>query len=81
MGTRVRVICRRARAVCVQGNVDPAVLLGPSAGIEAAVGQCIERAGGPGTHILNLGHGVVPATPEEAVATFVEAAKAIRRAD
>ena len=63
----------------VQGNVDPAVLLGPHAGIEAAVEQCIERAGGPGSHILNLGHGVVPQTPEDAVEVFIEKAKSMRR--
>ena len=46
---------------------------------EAAVEQCIERAGGPGSHILNLGHGVVPQTPEDAVEVFIEKAKSMRR--
>ena len=33
------------------------------------------HAGGPGKHILNLGHGVLQGTPEENVAAFVDAAK------
>lgn len=65
--------------VVLQGNVDPTILLGPDAGIDAAVAECIASAGGPGNrHILNLGHGVLQPTPEEAVARFVDAAKAIR---
>ena len=60
----------------VSGNVDPLVLLGPEAGIRAAVHDCI-RAAGP-RHILNLGHGVLQQTPESAVAAFVNAAKEVQ---
>lgn len=60
----------------VSGNVDPTVLLGPSAGIVEAVDSCIAKAGGSG-HILNLGHGVIKETPEEAVKLFVDTAKSI----
>ena len=38
------------------------------------------RAGGPG-HILNLGHGVIQETPEEAVGIFVDEAKKFKYAD
>ena len=62
----------------VSGNVDPTILLGPSEGIVKAVDDCIAKAGGPGNgHILNLGHGVIKETPEEAVKLFVETAKSI----
>jgi len=61
--------------VPVQGNVDPSVLLGDEACIEAAVKACIDGAGGPGRHVLNLGHGVLQPTPEGNVACFVNAAK------
>jgi uroporphyrinogen decarboxylase len=60
----------------VQGNVDPTVLLGSEQQIASAVRDCISKAGGRG-HILNLGHGVLQGTPEEAVRTFVQAAKEI----
>ena len=38
--------------------------------------ECVRKAGGRG-HILNLGHGVLQGTPEEAVQQFVSAAKEI----
>lgn len=60
----------------VSGNVDPTILLGPPEGIVAAVDECIGKAGGSG-HILNLGHGVIKTTPEEAVKLFVDTAKSI----
>jgi len=34
--------------------------------------------GGPGAHVLNLGHGVLPTTPEAAVGWFVDECKALR---
>ena len=58
-----------------QGNVDPTVLFGSEQTIKAAVHDNIAAAGGKGKHILNLGHGVLQGTPEEAVAAFVAAAK------
>jgi uroporphyrinogen decarboxylase len=46
----------------VQGNLDPAVLLGPWERIEAAVNDVLRRADGRPGHIFNLGHGVLPGT-------------------
>lgn len=61
--------------LCLQGNVDPGVLLsGNEASIRDAVRQSIEGAQ-PGPHILNVGHGVVKETPEDAVRIFVDAAR------
>jgi len=63
----------------ISGNIDPMVLLGTEADIRRAVRDCVAGAGGPGNrHVLNLGHGVVQQTPEAAVATLVDAAKALR---
>jgi len=56
----------------LQGNVDPCVLLGKEDGIRNAVREAIEKTGGVG-HILNLGHGILPATPVENARAFVEA--------
>jgi uroporphyrinogen decarboxylase len=50
------------RGVGVQGNLDPAVLLGPWERVEAAVRDVLARAGGRPGHIFNLGHGVLPRT-------------------
>jgi uroporphyrinogen decarboxylase len=44
----------------VQGNLDPAVLLGPWERIEAAALDVLARAGGRPGHVFNLGHGVLP---------------------
>ena len=46
----------------VQGNLDPAVLLGPWERIEAATRDILSRAGGRPGHVFNLGHGVPPTT-------------------
>jgi uroporphyrinogen decarboxylase len=46
----------------VQGNLDPAVLLGPWPRVEAAALDVLHRAGGRPGHVFNLGHGVLPAT-------------------
>src|SRR5206468_1834384 len=46
----------------VQGNLDPAVLLGPWHRVEAAAEDVLGQAGGRPGHIFNLGHGVLPQT-------------------
>ncbi len=46
----------------VQGNLEPAVLLGPWERVEAAALDVLERAAGRPGHIFNLGHGVLPQT-------------------
>ena len=58
----------------VQGNVDPVVLFAGPEAIEAAVKDCIKKAGSRG-HVLNLGHGVLVGTPEENVAYMFELSK------
>jgi uroporphyrinogen decarboxylase len=61
--------------VALQGNVDPNLLLGPEPAIRAAAREAVEKTGGLG-HILNLGHGILPATPVENARAFVEAGQA-----
>ena len=46
----------------VQGNLDPAVLLGPWERAAAAARDVLARADGRPGHIFNLGHGVLPDT-------------------
>jgi uroporphyrinogen decarboxylase len=46
----------------IQGNLDPALLLGPWERVEAATVGILDAAGGRPGHIFNLGHGVLPAT-------------------
>jgi len=64
----------------ISGNVDPTILFGSKTQIEEAVRNCIDKAGGPGNrHLLNLGHGVMQGTPEEAVGWFIDEAKRYTR--
>ena len=51
----------------VQGNLDPAVLLGPWERVESAAHDILARAAGRPGHIFNLGHGVLPRTDPEQI--------------
>jgi uroporphyrinogen decarboxylase len=71
-----RVNLRKLREVlgpgiALQGNVDPAILLGPADQVRKATLAAAEALGGTG-HILNLGHGILPATPVENAQIFIE---------
>ena len=56
----------------VQGNLDPAVLLGPPDLVRQRARDVLRRAGGRPGHIFNLGHGVLPETPMESLQTLIE---------
>jgi uroporphyrinogen decarboxylase len=56
----------------VQGNLDPAVLLGPWERVETATRDVLDRAGGRPGHIFNLGHGVLPETDPAALGRLRE---------
>jgi uroporphyrinogen decarboxylase len=60
----------------VQGNIDPCVLFGTQSLIRDRILDTIRKAGNRG-HILNLGHGILPKTPEENAAFFFETAKQV----
>ena len=56
----------------VQGNLDPAALLGPRDALAAAARDVLRRAAGRPGHVFNLGHGVLPASPLENLQALVE---------
>jgi uroporphyrinogen decarboxylase len=56
----------------VQGNLDPALLLGPWERAEAATLQILEAVAGRHGHIFNLGHGVLPDTEPDVLGQLVE---------
>lgn len=60
----------------VQGNMDPGVLFGSQDFIRDRILDTIRKAGNRG-HIFNLGHGVLPGTPEDNVRFFFETAKQV----
>jgi uroporphyrinogen decarboxylase len=51
----------------VQGNLDPTLLLGPTARLLDAAENVLTRVNGRPGHIFNLGHGILPTTPVEHV--------------
>ena len=65
---------RLGKQMKVQGNIDPGVLFGSQNFIRDRIYDTVRKAGNKG-HILNLGHGVLPSTPEENVKFFFETAK------
>jgi uroporphyrinogen decarboxylase len=60
----------QARA-CLQGNLDPQLLVGGGRSMSAGVARILNRLG-KGPFIFNLGHGIVPETPPEHVAELVK---------
>jgi uroporphyrinogen decarboxylase len=64
----------RLGGVPVQGNLDPAVLLGPLDEIDRRARDVVRRGGKRG-HVFNLGHGITPDVPIEAVTALVAAVR------
>jgi uroporphyrinogen decarboxylase len=58
----------------VQGNLDPAVLLGPADEIQRRATDVVRRGGKRG-HVFNLGHGIYPETPIASVEALVSAVR------
>ena len=56
----------------VQGNLDPALLLGPFERVRAAAIGILDAVGGRPGHIFNLGHGVLPDTDPADLGRLVE---------
>jgi uroporphyrinogen decarboxylase len=56
----------------VQGNLDPALLLGPFERVEAAANRILETVAERHGHVFNLGHGVLPATDPADLRRLVE---------
>lgn len=56
----------------IQGNLDPAILLGSTEEIKKRVKLIIKLTEGHNGHIFNLGHGVLPTTPEFNVKALVD---------
>jgi uroporphyrinogen decarboxylase len=56
----------------IQGNLDPVALLAPRPELERRVRDVLARAARRPGHIFNLGHGVLPETPVDAVRAVVD---------
>ena len=63
---------RAGDGVAVQGNLDPTLLFAPRERLLARVDDVLRRAGARPGHVFNLGHGILPGTPVEAVRAVVD---------
>ena len=61
----------------VQGNLDPAILLGPQHVIQERTIEILQQAG-PTGHVMNLGHGIEAATTEENARLFIDTVRNYR---
>ncbi len=68
---------QRGLGRCIQGNLDPQLLVAGGEPIAAEVGRIL-RAAGVGPFVFNLGHGIDKATPPAHVTALVEQVKAWR---
>lgn len=60
----------------IQGNVDPGILFGNEESIKNRINETFSKALGR-RYILNLGHGILPGTPEVNAKTFFEYGKSL----
>ena len=58
---------RLGDGVAVQGNLDPLLLMAPRDVLARRVDAVLQHAAGKNGHIFNLGHGILPETPPDAV--------------
>jgi uroporphyrinogen decarboxylase len=77
---RLGEVRQRVPGKPLQGNLDPALLLGTPESVAARVAEILAETGGDG-HIMNLGHGILPETPIESVEAFYHAVRGFRRSD
>ena len=63
---------RLGHDVAIQGNLDPAVVLGDLDLVRSQAADILKRIEGHMGHIFNLGHGMFPGTPVKNVIELVE---------
>ena len=69
---------RVGEATVVQGNLDPLVLFGSHDEIRSRALEILRAGDEAPRHVFNLGHGILPPTPIEAVEVLVETVKNYR---
>lgn len=62
-------------SIALQGNLDPDILYAPLPTIKTEVKRLLDSMHGDPGYIFNLGHGITPEVPVEAVKTLVECVK------
>lgn len=60
------------RTIALQGNLDPDILCAPKAMLTRETNRMLKQMENDPGYIFNLGHGILPHTPMEAVHTLIE---------
>jgi uroporphyrinogen decarboxylase len=76
--TDLAAVRERLPGRALQGNLDPAVLFAERETIAEQARLVLERGLG-GAHVFNLGHGIWPTTPIDAVSHLIETVRAYQR--
>jgi uroporphyrinogen decarboxylase len=58
--------------VGIQGNLDPVALLAPWSVLQKKAEEILDDANKSPGHIFNLGHGILPSTPEDSVKALAD---------
>jgi uroporphyrinogen decarboxylase len=69
---RLKDAWARVGGAGIQGNLDPAVMLAPFDVVEDAARDILNDADGRPGHVFNLGHGVLPQTPQDSLRRLVD---------
>lgn len=73
-----RAFERTGGRCALQGNLDPGALLAPPQEVARRTRALLDSVRGRDGHVLNVGHGVLPATDPDSVAALVETARSFR---
>lgn len=65
----------RLPEITLQGNLDPDIMLGSEAVVRREARAIMEKMKGDPAFIFNLGHGILPGTPEKNVYALLEAVR------
>lgn len=64
--------------VSVQGNLDPQILIGPEQMVRQKTREILQAAQQARGHIFNVGHGLLPHTPPEALQWVIQEVRAFK---
>ena len=56
----------------IQGNLDPVALMAPWPVLSRKSAEILDQARGKTGHVFNLGHGVLPSTPEDSIKALTD---------
>jgi len=68
-----------AGKVALQGNLDPSALFAPQKNVREAARRVLDAFGAAPGHVFNLGHGIAPQTPVDAVSALIDEVRTYSR--